>query len=172
MAAPANTNRLSPLALGFGPLPNGYRAFIAFENAPSLAVFEKAVTPPGMDGGEPIDITTMHNVRSRTKAPRHLIEPTDTSMRVGYNTIVWDDTHAQDITEETIEDLINDNQSITVSFPDGATYDFFGWLKSWTPSEMEDGIFPEADMVIVQSNWDHINCVESVAVFTPGVGSC
>ncbi len=168
MANPINTARTNPLTAGNRPMPNGFQTLIAFQLAPALAFFEKAVTPPGMDGGEPIDITTMWNNRSRTKAPRALIEPTNASMRVGYDMAALD----PGVVATTIEDLINDNQMITVHYPDTSQYSFWGWLKTFIPGEMEDGVFPEADMEIVQSNWDDVNCVEADALVTSSDGTC
>lgn len=162
MADPVATGRNNPFDAGGRPIPNGYQALVAFSEQPSLLVFEKAVTPPGWDGLEPIDITTMYNVRSRTKAPRHLIEAQNGSMRVGYDMDAW----------VTVDNLINQNQNITAWLPDGTSYAFWGWLKTWIPQEMEDGIFPEAEMEIVQSNWDSTNCVEAGAVLTIGTGTC
>lgn len=162
MANPVGVVRVSPFTAGKRPLHNGYASFISFSADPDVGLFERAVQPPGIDGGDPVDVSTMYAQRVRPKAPRHLVEGTSARMRVGYDP---DDLVA-------IEDLINVACSVRVTFPNEASIDFWGWLKSFTPQEHEDGVFPEAECEIVFGNWDPVNCIEAEFVLTESVGTC
>ena len=159
MPAPVATVRGNPAGL---KLRDGYQAFITFSLNPTIALWEKVVKPPGNDGGDPIDQTTMHNILIRTKSPRYLSEITDTTSTVAYDPAAWDDIHS----------IINVPQTITVTFSDGSTLAFFGYLKSFEPGDMSDGEQPEATITIVATNIDPLSCEEYLPVMTPGAGSC
>ena len=141
MAAPSPTARSTPGAL---PLRDGFGTMITFGDDSDISVWEKATTPPGVDGGDPVDTTTFHNTAYRTKWPRQLKEHTDISMRVAY---------AGEVRTQ-IEALVNVNDEITVTYPDGTTDAFWGYLRSFTPQECADGSQPEADIVVVVTNTD------------------
>ena len=49
-------------------LEEGYRVTIGFATNLNINLWEKEVTPPGIDSGELIDITTQWNNTLRTKA--------------------------------------------------------------------------------------------------------
>src|SRR4051812_28824859 len=53
-------------------MPDGFKTLVTFTSQPALQVWEKMVKPPGIDGGEAIDNTTMHNVTFRTRDARQL----------------------------------------------------------------------------------------------------
>jgi len=53
-------------------LKDGFRTLIAFAADPDVKLWEKEVTLPGIDVGEKIPTTDMHNVTWRTYAPRAL----------------------------------------------------------------------------------------------------
>ena len=141
MAAPSPTARETPSLL---PLRDGYRTLITFGDDPDLSVWEKSTTPPGVDGGDPVNTTTFHNSSYVTKWPRQLKEHTDISMRVAYAGEV----------RTLIEALVNVNDEVTVIFPDGTTDVFWGYLRSFSPQECTDGGQPEADIVVVITNTD------------------
>ncbi len=47
-------------------LDDGYQTLIEFAENPAIKLWEKSVTPPGIDGGDAIDTTTMlHGPSSR-----------------------------------------------------------------------------------------------------------
>jgi hypothetical protein len=117
---------------------------VTFGDDPDLSVWEKSVTPAGVDNGDHIDTTTSHNTSRRTKWPRQLVENTDISMRVAY---------AGEVRTE-IEALCGTNDEITITYPDGTTDAFWGYLRSFAPQEATDGGQPEADIVIVITNTD------------------
>lgn len=159
MAAPVVTARQDPAGI---KLKEGYQILVAFALAPTIALWEKTVKPSGIDGGDKIDQTTQHNDTYLTAAPRYLVDITDTNMKVAYDPAAWD----------TILSIINVQQSITVHFPDGSTLSFFGYLKSFEPDDLQIGSQPEATCVIVVTNVDPINCIESGPIMVPGTGSC
>lgn len=142
MAAPTPTARVAPTGI---KLKDGYQALITFALDPNIEFWEKQVTPPGMDGGDPIDQTTMHNVDWRTSAPRALITLTNSSVTVAYDPTVY----------TACLNLINRETTITVTFSDGSTVAFFGFLKSFTPAAMVEGTQPEATIEIVPTNFDN-----------------
>jgi hypothetical protein len=123
-------------------LGDGYQCLIAFAQDADVSLWEKSVTPPGIDGGDPVDTSTMHNTTYRTKAARQLKELTNGSFTAAYDPQVYDQ----------IVSLINVEGWITVHFPDGSTLDFMGYLKSFTPGEIVEGSQPEAECEIVCTN--------------------
>lgn len=153
MAAPTSTNRSTP---GSGsPMPDGYQTLIAFEDDPDVSFWEKTVQPPGVDGGDPIDATTMHNTTWRTMRARSLKEMTESSLTVAYDPRVLSQINA----------LINVEQAITVHFPDGSSWTFYGYLRTFEPGENQEGEQPEADITIQPTNWDPDNSAEEGPVY-------
>lgn len=158
MAAPSTTVRVAPPGI---KMEDGYPTTLAFARDPNVNFWEKSVKPPGIDGGEAIDQTTMHNATWRTMAPRKLKTLTPVSTKAA-----WDPACYNEISQ-----LINKSGSITVRFPDGSTLDFYGYLKSFEPSEMSEGNQPEADITIVPTNFDPVNRVEAAPVLTEVTGT-
>lgn len=130
-----------------GRMDDGHATTIVFTtNGPSGGVefFEKEVTPPGMEGGGPNDTTTMLNATYRTQSPKKLITMTDCTLKVAYDPLVLGD----------IVDLINQNGAITITYPDGETLVFWGWLNSFIPDAIVEGEQPTATVTIHPSNQD------------------
>jgi hypothetical protein len=144
MAAPVATVRGTPAGI---KLRDGFRTHITFSIDPTLELWEKNVTPPGIEGGDAIDQTTMHNIFRRTKAPRQLYEVSDSSMTCAYDPACYD----------AIRDMVNVPQTITCTFSDGSTFADYGWLRSFLPTEHVEGEQPEAEVVIIFSGEDHNN---------------
>lgn len=141
MAEPVVTPRSVPAGI---MLDDGHPTVIAFAADPDVSFWERTVTPPGVDGGDPVETETMHNVTWRTRGARKLKEMTESSTTVGYDPGVF----AQ------IVALINVETSITVHFSDGSTLSFFGYLRSFEPSEISEGELPEAEITIQPTNKD------------------
>lgn len=142
-------------------LENGFTSKVAFSRNPSCAVWEKTVQPVGWDQGEPIDISTMFNSRKRTKAPRALTDTTPQVMTVAYNPAFY----------TQLREMIGVPQSITHHFPDGTKYSYWGWIKDFIPAPLSDGVFPEATMTVIESDWDPTNNVEAEPVVTSVAGT-
>ncbi len=123
-----------PTTISFATTPSG--------GGPNLTFWEKTLTPPGADGGGPNDTTTMRNTLYRTKSPKVLITLTDMSLSVAYDANVYED----------IIDMLNDNQLITITFPDSSTLAFWGWLDKFEPDAIVEGEQPVATITIVPSN--------------------
>lgn len=119
-------------------------------------LFEKQVTPPGMEGGGANDTTTMRNVLWRTRSPKKLITLSESSFVAAYAVAAYTSLLSQ----------LNVNQLITVTFADGATLAFWGWLDMFTPNEITEGEQPTANCTIIPSN-QNTSGDEISPVFTP-----
>lgn len=146
MAAPATTVRGTPLGFYW---PDGCVTKIAPSSHPTVSFWEKTVQPFGWDGGDPINTQTMHSGNRVTKHPRCNQEATDVNVVAAYGPNLL----------AVINSLVNNNQPWTITYPDGTTESFWGWLRSFQPQPFAIGEFPEAEFVIIVSNWDDDNCV-------------
>jgi hypothetical protein len=131
-------------------LDDGFSTIITFANIPTIKIFEKEVTPPGITSGGPIDTTTMRNTAWRTMSPRQLKSLTGVSATVAFATDAIDAIMAQ----------IAVNQLVTVTFPDGSSIEFYGWLEEFTPGSFKEGEQPTAALKVQPSNRDN-NGVET-----------
>ena len=161
MAAPTPTARVAPNGT---KLKDGYKSVITFARLSNFAIFEKSMTPPGYDGGDPIEQTTMHNDDVHTKAPQSLIDCTNSTIKCAYDPKCYKDSGGA-------LSLINIEDTITQRFSDGSTLAYYGYLKSWTPDEMSMGEQPEATVEIVVTNFDPVNKVEALPVLTEVTGT-
>ena len=155
-AAPTPTTRVTPTGQ---PMRDGFGTWgtlITFASDANVTFWEKGVQPPGIDGGDNIEASTMHNVNWRTFGVPGLKTLTDGSTRVAYDPSVFDEIVA----------LINVEDTITVTFPNGDTLAFYGRLRSFEPDELVEGSQPEATANFAPTNWDATNNVEAAPVFT------
>lgn len=143
MAAPVATARVNPVSTQFY-LKNGFRAKITFKLDPNITLWEKAVTPPGFDGGAPVEIGNMYNVKYQPQVPRGLATMTPARMTVAYDPIAFNEIAA----------AINREDTITVTFPNNDTVAFYGYLQQFIPNEMSDGTQPTASCTIVCTMFD------------------
>lgn len=141
-------------------LTDGFPTTIAFTSSElssglvmSTVMEEQDLTPPGVSGGGPNDTTSMRNTAWRTRHPKKLKTLTASSITVKYDPAFYDDVIA----------MINDNQQITVTFPDDSTIVFWGWVDSFTPNACVEGEQPTATMVIEPSNMDADNDNDEIA---------
>ncbi len=158
MTAPSTTARGTPAGI---KLDDGFSTKITFNRNPTVSFWEKTVKPPGLDGGDPVETTTMHNLVYRTKSPRSLKTMTESTTMVAYDPNVY----------PQIVELINKEGSITVRFPDGSTLDFYGYLQKFEPSDLKEGEQPEATVTIQTTNQDPITGVETPPVLTSVAGT-
>ena len=125
-------------------IDDGHRTLITFDAAPTVQFYQKEVTPPGLDGGGANDTTTMHNDTWRTMAPKKLKTLTEAGITAAYDPACY----------SSLVTLINNNNLITITFPDGSTVEFWGWLNSFKPNKVVEGSQPTAEIQIIPSNQD------------------
>jgi hypothetical protein len=158
MAAPTITARTIPTGYR---LPEGFKITIAFALQPAVQFWEKAVKPGGIDGGEPLDFTTQHNIAWHTSRPRKLKKKEPYTATVAY------DPDCLPI----INGMINSEDSVTIHWPENSTDSFYGYLQKFEPKELKVGEPPEAEITIAVTNWDPTANVEQGPVFTPAAGT-
>jgi len=145
------TARVTPVGTS---LDDGFSTKIALAADPDISFWEKSVTPLGMDGGDPIDVTTMFNVLWRTFALRQLFQGTPVSGTAAYDPIVLDQIVA----------LLGVNGWFTILHPNGDTWDVVGGLRMFTPQENQEGSHPVANFEFFPTN--RLAGVETAPVHT------
>lgn len=158
MAAPTPTARVTPTV---EKPSDGFKTLITFATDPNIEFWEKTVTPPGIDGGDAIDNTTMHNIAWRSMGPRSLKTLTEATTTVTYNAVAYNSIGA----------LINVPTTVTITFPDAATLCFYGYLRSFEPGDNSEGENPEATITVQPTNIDPNDFSEAAPVYTAGPGS-
>jgi hypothetical protein len=141
MAAPTPTARQDPAGIR---LEDGYRTLVTFASIPTASLWEISITPPGMDGGDPVDTTTMHNDDYRTMAPRALITLTEFTFTAAYDPNFYNQ----------LLTIVNVETTVTVTFPDGSTLAFFGFLQKIEPEELVEGTMPTVSVTVCPTNTD------------------
>lgn len=142
-------------------LDNGFSTRIVFDHAPTASLWEKKVKPPGIDGGDAIETTTMRNVLYRTMAPRSLITLVPMTITAAYDPNMYNQLVA----------IINVRTTVTVFFPEGSTLAFYGFLQKVEPNDNSEGEQPEVTVTIVPTNFDHVNKVEAGPLLTSVAGT-
>ena len=133
----------------------GYGARITLETS-SLTFLEKSVTPPGMDGGDPIDTTNNSKTTYREQYPRTLVQVTGGSATVEYDPSTY----------ASILGAVNVLQYITIEYLEGDQIQFYGWLRSFTPSDLAEGAQPTAEIVIESAGVDNEGAEEGIVYST------
>lgn len=141
-------------------LDDGFSTIITFANIPTVKLFEKEITPPGISAGGPIDVTTMRNITWRTMSPRALKSLTAVSATVAFATNAI----------PVVQSQLAINQLITITFPDQSTLVFWGWIEEFTIGAMVEGEQPTATITITPGNVNN-NDQEVAPVYTPPVES-
>jgi hypothetical protein len=139
-------------------LHDGYQTIISFATDSTLKFYEIEVTPPAMQIGKSIDLTTMRNTAWRTAAAAILKSLTGAKIKVAYD---------PDIFAQCDAGALGRNQLITMTFPDSSTLAFYGFLDSFTPSAIKEGARPEADISIMPTLLNASN-VETAPVYVAG----
>jgi len=117
-------------------LTDGYSTRISFGG---ITIYEKGVTPPGIDGGGEVDTTTMASTIWRSKQPKALSTLTNCKATVAYDTADYATLLAQ----------VHVVQTITITFSDATTLVFEGWLDKFIPGECTEGEQPTAEIEII-----------------------
>lgn len=123
-------------------LTEGFPTTYTFSSFPSVQFYEKTVKPPGWDGGGANDTTTMRNGSLRTRQPKKLKTMTAMTSRVAMDSAAFN----------SVPSMINVLQQITVTFSDGHTWTFWGWLDKFEPADFVEGSQPEATVTIECAN--------------------
>jgi hypothetical protein len=137
-------------------MPDGYQTLVTFASQPAVQLWEMGVKPPGLDGGEPIDTTTMLNQTFRTKDARKLKTLDVMTFKFMYDPDVY----------PTLLGLINHLDTITVTYPDVSTLAFFGFLQKAEFDDLEEGKPPTGTATIVPTNNDPVTKIEAAPVYT------
>jgi hypothetical protein len=157
MALPVPSFRLTSVRGVY--LVDGYQSLITLSTDPDIAFWEISVKPSGIDGGDPIDTTTMHAIVWRTKAARTLLTLMELTSTVAYDPRVYN----------RLFQHINREQTITIKWPDNTQLAFFGYLQKFEPSDHKEGELPTANITIWPTNWDLANNTPEVPVLVEGV---
>lgn len=142
-------------------LDDGFSTIITLANLPSVKLFEKEITPPGITAGGAIDTTTMRNITWRTMSPRALKSLTPMSATVAFATEAIPQVQSQ----------IGVNQLVTVTFPDQSTLVFYGWLEEFTIGAMTEGEQPTATLTIQPGNVDNSGAEVAPVYTAPALSS-
>jgi hypothetical protein len=124
-------------------LVDGFRTIFGFSALPGVFLREREVQTPELDGGGPIDTTTMLNVNWRTNAAKSLKTLGELTAQCQYDPFVY---------SQIITTLLNANNLITMVFPDAATMTFWGFLNKFTPAPKKEGDFPLAEIKVVPTH--------------------
>ncbi len=158
MSAPTPTARGTPAGIH---LEDGFSSKITFASNATLSLWEKSINAPGLDGGEPVPQTTMFNTVYRTMAPRKLKTLTPHTFMGAYDPNIYNLLISQ----------INVKDTVTITFPDGSTLAFFGFLQKFEPGPLVEGTQPEASCTVVPTNADPTTGAEQSAVLTSVAGT-
>lgn len=141
-------------------MPDGFATFITFTTATTIGLWEKQVQPPSIDGGEPTDTSTMHNTRWHTKHPRILIDMGPAQAQCAYDP----NSYTMILAHVNVGDVV------TVTFPDGGTLAFYGFIQKFEPEALKEGEMPMANVTVVVTNQDAAG-MEQSPVYTAGTGT-
>jgi hypothetical protein len=142
-------------------LKDGYQTLITFAADTTVNLWEKTVKPPGIDGGDAIEQTTMRNTALRQMAARSLKTLTNSESTCAYDPEVY----------SSILALINVETTVTVLFPNGDTLAFYGYLQKFEPQEHKEGEQPEAQITVIPTNTDPSDYSEAAPVYTAYAGT-
>ena len=160
MAAPEVSGRIDPSSVGI-KLHDGFSTLVTLGKDRNIEFWEKTVTPPGLDGGDAIEQTTMFNATVRTMAPRSLYTLTESTITAAYDPDLYNQ----------IQYAINRDDTITITFPDESQLAFFGYLRLFEPQTHEEGSQPECNVTFTPTNWDSVNNIEAAPVMTEVAGT-
>jgi hypothetical protein len=158
MPAPVAVARVAPTGIW---IPDGFRTKVCFSDAPNLAIFETAVTPAGVDNGEPIEQDSMWNVRWRMKREHQINEFLPTTIKFMYDPAY----------RSLLNGLCGHNQTITESIYDGSTCAYFGYPRSFIYDEHVEGKKGTGTAVVQPTNVDPASKGEFGPVFVNVAGS-
>lgn len=139
MAVPSPVARQDPIQ---EKLKNGYRALITPHDDPNISFYEIETGLPGLMGPPLINTSTQHNDTVQTFAPGALVTMEEFTCRVAYNPILYDEIIA----------MLNDEQALTNTFPNGGTLTYWGVIRGFKPDGLVNGTFPTAALTVGCTN--------------------
>ena len=158
MAAPTAQTRSTPAQ---PPARDGLSTKIAMENDPDIEFWEVEVQPPGVDGGDEINMTTMFNATWETFRPRKLKRLTPFTVRAFYAQNVYVSILAQ----------VNNEQTMSVIHPDTDSTSFYGYMQRFVPQANVAGQPPQADITFVPTQWDTNDNTEAGPLIGTAIGT-
>lgn len=158
MAAPVATARATPSGI---MLQNGHGSLITFAADTNIEFWELEVSPPGIDGGDPIEIVTHHSVTWRLMAPRTLKTLTPFDVVAGYDPALYTALLAG----------INREDTCTVEWPDGSTLAFYAFIQKVEYDALVEGELPQVTVTICPTNADPTTGAEEGPVFVNVAGT-
>ncbi len=105
---------------------------------------EITISPPSIGSGGEIEVSSMDNDNWRSKAPKKLHECGEVSFSALYDPAEIGTYLAG----------VGVNKLIKITFANGDTLKFYGWVDSFSPSEISEGEAPTVDLTIIVSNQD------------------
>jgi len=133
---------------------DGKGTTMAWTTSSSFVVEKTRIKPPGSEVND-IDITHLGNTNVRTMTPSQLSTIT---------AVTFDGHHDPALTVP-----IGVNDTITVTFPDGSTLVFWGYLQNYEPGDIVEGAKMECSGTITISNRNAsgVETKPAYAPFTP-----
>lgn len=125
-------------------LKDGFKIRVVFGMDANVEIEIKNATPPGWEGGEPVDTTTQSNNAYRTQNARQLMSMTAGTMEVAYDPVIY----------QNIQAMLNKNQLLSFYFPDGSYLNWYGWVRNFQPGQITEGTQPTATITLEPSNQD------------------
>lgn len=123
-------------------IDDGLGTTMTWGSSTTFTLEKMSITPPAIEGGDKIDITTLNRTAWRTFVPKTLKQLEDAGF-----TARWD-------ASEHIDAPINSNEAITITFPDGDKIVFWGYLKTLEVGEIVEGDKVEGTGTITVTNWN------------------
>ena len=138
---------------------DGFSTIIEIDGVTELRFEEQEVTPPGLSAGGKINTTTMRSTGGwRTAAAKKMKSLEDMSLKVAWATAAY----------TVIMGVIGIPKMFTVTFPDGATLEFWAILDEFKPGAQKEGEQPTADITIVPTLKNPATGATVAPVFTDG----
>jgi len=103
-----------------------------------LVAYVKNITPPGVEGGDPINTTTTDNTSFESQAPRTL------KMKTAINAEVTYDKNDKDAWEAAVDQ----SDDVLVHYPDDSSDLDAGWLGSFLANQTTFNEQPTAQVIV------------------------
>lgn len=128
---------------------DGFSTYITFNNC-SLTICQKTITPPEIDSGGSIDIGGMLPAarKYRLRAPKQLIQLNTMQITAAWDPLVY----TQGMIAAAA--VVGSNQSLTLTFANLDTLQFYGFVEKLTFQEVKEGEQPMVTLAITPTLWN------------------